>query len=732
MSDSSNKKTLIAICCIMFIGSILYSNTLNVPFYLDDINNIKNPSLSIEEISFAEFSKILSGATLHARPVSNISFALNYYFGGYRVQGYHLVNITIHLLAGIFLFLVFKYTIELPVNRKKYSSPLMVAFVAALLWTIHPLATQSITYIVQRMNSMATMFYVLSLLLYIVGRKRFTETTKNDSKIYALGWFVASALSGLLALGSKEIAATLPIFIFLYEWYFFQNLNWVWLKRKFYWLFAIALVVIFFSYHYLGSEPWKIVLGDCPGRDFTALERLLTQFRVVLYYIGLLFYPDSRRLALDREFSLSTDLLSPPTTFFSLGIIVLCFAVAIFSARRERLLSFCVLWFFGNLVIESSVICLELFFEHRTYLPSMFFLMLVVGVLFRLSSGRSVVIYPLFSVMALFLCFWTFERNELWKNPVAFWHNEVEKSVYKARPHVLLAREWRKKGRHEEGAAELKKAISKDPEFDIAYNNLGALQVKLYDDDTAEKNFRKALQIKEKYGKALSNLGVLLVRNGRFVEAEQHYRDALQLFPENENFEYNLGKVLLRNDSLEEALLYFKIVLKHNKKDTRVLQEMATTLMKLGRKNEAVELYKELLELNTDTPSVHYNLGILLAEQGETEKSLFHYKRAMLLTSIQPPVSYNLANIYFRAGETNEAKKYYEQFLEITPTVADAFNNLGLVYAQQGDYQKALRFFSNAFTLNPQNQMVKENVDLASELLREVEGKQNGMGKEAD
>ena len=195
------------------LGFSIYSNTLDSPFVFDDLKRIKeNPYIRINKLGFKEiFNAAFSKESAQNRPIGNISFALNYYFHKYDLKGYHIVNIIIHVLTGFFLYWFLKITLNLPTVRSRCQHSDLIAFFAALLWLVHPVNTQSVTYIVQRLNSMAAMFYVLSLLLYLNGR---ISQTKPKSWL----WFVGSALSWILALGCKQNSATLPFFIFIYEW----------------------------------------------------------------------------------------------------------------------------------------------------------------------------------------------------------------------------------------------------------------------------------------------------------------------------------------------------------------------------------------------------------------------------------------------------------------------------------------------------------------------------------
>ena len=192
------------------IGILIYGNSLNVPFYFDDFGNLTSSALRIEDLSSHSILQALTGGTLRTRPVSNFSFAVNYLIDGYNVKGYHIVNIVLHICSSFILFLLLRDTLFLPVNREKYGRYSSIAFLTAVLWLVHPVATQSVTYIVQRMNSMAAMFYLLSMLLYVTGRRRQLMSKHHLQNLKACALFTGSGLAAMLAMGSKEIAATLP------------------------------------------------------------------------------------------------------------------------------------------------------------------------------------------------------------------------------------------------------------------------------------------------------------------------------------------------------------------------------------------------------------------------------------------------------------------------------------------------------------------------------------------
>jgi hypothetical protein len=357
---------LIAIGLIVGVALVAYSNTFQVPFHFDDRPNItQNPNVQIKVFSWDPIERLIKNTYKKSiRVFSYFTFSLNYYFGGFNVFGYHLVNFLVHIASGIFLYWFLLLTFNLPSLKEKYGSiSYKVALFTSLIFISHPIQTQSVTYIVQRMASMAGMFYLLSLVLYIKGR-----LSTGGPRIF---YFAGMVLSYLLGVFSKENVVILPLFIALYEFYFFQKLDLSPRGRNiFFALIGGLLVLGAFGFAIWGKRYIDVTIEGYQGRAFTMLERVLTQSRIVLYYLTLLVFPHPSRLNLDYDFPISKTILDPPTTLISILIIAGLMGYSIWTAKKRPVLSFCILWYFGNLVIESSIFPLEMVYEHRLYLPA--------------------------------------------------------------------------------------------------------------------------------------------------------------------------------------------------------------------------------------------------------------------------------------------------------------------------------------------------------------------------
>ncbi|MCP4625161.1 MAG: tetratricopeptide repeat protein [bacterium] len=498
--------------------------------------------------------------------------------------------------------MLIKATIQTPVMRARYAKIEWLPFFAAFLWLVHPLQTQSVTYIVQRMNSLAAMFYMLSLLFYV----KFRLSTGQPTKWPFLGGCI---LAGLLAFGSKEISATLPGFILLYEWYFFQELSRQWVKRRVLILAGLGMFTMVIALVYFGSEPFARILNDYTNRDFTLGQRVMTQFRVVMFYVSLLVWPHPSRLSLDHDFGLSYSLIDPMTTLVSLSIILALLLLAILTARREPLISFCLFWFFGNLIIESSIIGLEMIFEHRNYLPSMMAILLLVTLIFKYAKPAWMAVVALCIVGTVFTV-WTYERNLTWSNEIFLYRDCVAKAPGKARP----------------------------------YNNLGAALLRDGSFAEAAEQFKTALKIKPDYVDAHYNLGYALSRLGNLDAGIYHFDETLRLDPKNLKALNNMGVARALQGRYGQAANYFEAALEQNPRDADIHYNLAIALKNKGNLDNAAKHFARVLALNPRHEEAHYNLGLLLKEGGQVDAANRHFVRALEINPDFEEVRQNLDN----------------------------------------------------------------------------------------
>ena len=288
---------------------IIYSNSFQGDWHFDDFANIVlNPHIRITSLSFSEIKQSFTGIYQDRllRPFSYLSFALNYYCGGMNVFGFHVVNFIIHYLAAVFLFLFIHNTLKLPILREKYSLiEYPVALLASLLWALNPVHVTSITYIEQRMSSMAGLFYIMSMYFYLKART-------SEMTGFSIFFFVACTAAGIDAMLTKENAAMLPVSIFLFDLFLIQGVTKDNLIKSGKILILPLLMIAILGLVYTGG--FSNILDGYAGRDFTLTQRLFTEPRVILFYLSLLFYPIGSRLSFLYDIEISRSLLQPWTT----------------------------------------------------------------------------------------------------------------------------------------------------------------------------------------------------------------------------------------------------------------------------------------------------------------------------------------------------------------------------------------------------------------------------------
>ena len=643
------------------LGVLLYGHTLNVPFFLDDFISIRDKLYAIKALSLDELARASFEGFAPRRPLANLSFALNYYFHGLAPAGYHVVNIAIHVINGGLLYLLIFKTLTLPGQGNALRHPGRIALLSSLLWFVNPVQTQATTYLVQRMTCMAAMFFLASFLLYLYGRL-------SQKRHHRAVLFCAAVLCWVLALASKEIAFALPGLIYAYEWLFFQNLNMQWLKKSAAFLvggIAVILGAVYVMYHY---TPVSFLTQVFQPRGFTALERFLTESRVMFLYMSLIAWPYPGRLSLNHDIAVSRSLLDPVTTLLSFAGIFALLVVAIVVLKRCRVVSFAVIWFFANVAIEALAADIEIMFEHRVYLPSMLFFLPAVWFLLR--SARPVLASSAAAAVILVFSFWTHERNALWKNPVAFWQDAVEKSPNHYRAHANLG--------------------------------ISCLQDKAY--DAAQKAFEKALSLAPPYPTEIYvNLGLLHLERGRLEPARENLNRALAINQNNYLALDLLGTVARREKKPEEAVKWYEAAIRVNPRYGSAYYNLGTLYKELGNREKALEALHQALALRPMWAKAYSALGLMHAQAqdyGPAEAALL---RAVEIDGTNTGALFNLAKLYELTDRPQSAARAYETIIEIAPEDIEALHNLGVLYFRDlGNVQKCRFYLQRALDLNPQ------------------------------
>lgn len=684
---------------LMLSGSAIYLNTIHSPFVFDDnVSIVNEKNIRMATLSFDSFKKAATQTfytKAHFRPIVMISFALNYYIDGYHPRLYHIVNIVIHLLAGITLFFFIQITLRLSCNLSKPADASIttpnwkkldvIAFFSALIWIVNPVHVQAVTYVTQRMTSMMSLFYLLSILFYARGRLSMLNAHDHCFKKYV--YFFGCGLMACFAIGSKETAIMLFLFIFLYEWYFFQNLSRNWLYRCFPVIIALCIICLLIVYGILGDlDLFRTLSKFYNKRTFSMWERVLTELRVVLFYINLFVLPHPSRLTLDHDFPLSYSLFTPFTTFLSLLTIIGMLIIACIFVRKARILSYCILWYFGNLAIESSFLWLEIMYEYRMYLSTMILCLPCLIYWFQRIQNKWIQIVPLCFIILLYAS-WTFTYNQVWKDRITLYKDCVAKAPDKARPYCNLGHELASVGQLEAAEKNLLKAVEKHWHYATAHYNLATVLDQLGKHDQAITHYKAAIQLHptapEHY-----NLGVTLAKKGQIAEAIIQYQNALKIDPEVYQAHFNLAIIYNNTNQLKKALYHLNETLRIKPDFYLALKESGRVSQQMGKIDEAIHYYNQALCVKPNDYEVHYQLGNLLAHQKKIEQAVHHYIIALKRKPDIKEAHNNLGFLLLKQGTLDEAIHHFKAALKIDPNYAVAHNNLSVAKTKKNELEK--------------------------------------------
>jgi len=366
MSAPSSEKPLSNLLLLLgLIGAslVVYWPGLSGGFLFDDFDSLKslNHNNGVTNLTTALQFIFSNKSGALGRPISMLSFLINDQYWPGNSWSFKYTNLMIHIICGLLILqLVLRL---LPCTSLPHQYHLWVAGFVSALWLLHPLNLSTTLYIVQRMTQLMTLFTLVGLLLYCAGRTRMGKQTREGVLLMTLGLVVF----GALATFSKENGVLILLYIAVLEYTLFRHLPKSPAHRKWFTIFVVMPVVLFLGY-IIKSIPGYLNIYE--SRDFTLIERLLTEARILIDYLYQILLPQIKGTGLIHDdIVLSQGLLTPVSTLFSL-ILIIALVVAAFRLRiRHPILSLAILWFFGGHILESTVIPLELYFEHRNYLP---------------------------------------------------------------------------------------------------------------------------------------------------------------------------------------------------------------------------------------------------------------------------------------------------------------------------------------------------------------------------
>ncbi len=553
---------------------IAYCNSFTVPFLLDDFGSISN-NYDIQKLfDFPALWKFYAN-----RIVLYFSFSLNYFIHDNGVQGYHITNLLIHILNGILFYAILKRLFSLPYFKGKvvsrYSN--MISVFAAILFVVHPIQVNAVTYIVQRTASLATTFYLLAILCFLKYRMR-------DKGIQLLLTFLFT----VLAMFTKENTITIPFTLLLLECMFFlKDGKSSPIKRILIFLLLFATIPIIPGTNlllqgYSQSDP------DVTFKASTSMDRFhyfYTQLNVILLYIRLCFIPIGQNFDYSNDYPISVTIWDN-YSYIAFIILVLIGVYSIYTMKRNRLVSLGILWFFIGLSVESSFISIkDVYFEHRLYFPCAGFIIFLIGMVSyerkkkhnQLVKPRYALKYPIISFVLLSLLLIPFytgitlHRNYIYADNIRLWGDTVGKA----------------------------------PASDRAHNSLATGYLNAYDEETknteyldlAEIEFKKAIDMNSKNATAHTNLSKVYLLKEEYQKCITEAKYALAI-TKSEYAQYNMGSAYKKLGKTEEALKAFHDGYDYNNHSGFILKALGDTYYETAQYENAQKYYREYLETN--------------------------------------------------------------------------------------------------------------------------------------
>jgi tetratricopeptide (TPR) repeat protein len=639
--------------CLAYLGS------LDGAFVYDDFPSIHdNPTIR----HLGSWRDVLNppgeGRTVNARPLLNFSLALNYAIGGTAVRSYHLFNLAIHALAGLALFGCVRRTLFLPKWRERFGPvALPLALGIALCWVLHPLQTESVTYVIQRAESLMGLCYLLTFYCFI----RALDAPAPPR------WHALAIGACLLGMATKEVMVSVPVLVLLYDRALAAgSFREAW-QRRGRWHLALAATWI--------PLAWLVASGGGNrggsvgfGAGVSWVGYWLTQFQAVVRYLALSVWPHPLVFEYGPFWTHGAADVLP----YAALVVPLLFLSGV-ALWRSPVAGFLAGWFWAILAPTSLMAGgMQMVAEHRMYLALVPLVIFAVAGLARALGPRGVGFGCILAAVPLGLL--TSSRNLDYRSATALWNDTVAK-----RPANVLAR-----------------------------TSLGSALLEAGHRPEAIAQFEAALRVKPDYAELHNNLGHALVEAGRPSEARTHFEEALRLQPENFAARDNLGNLALQEGRPAEALTHYEEALRQKPDSPAIHVNLGNALVQLGRVAEAIDHYETALRLDPTVPGAHYNYGLALARTGKLAEAVTHYEAALRTDPSTAATENSFGTALARMGKLTEAIAHFEAALQLDPGFIEAHFNLATALQQLGRPREAITHLEAVLQVAPEFEPARE------------------------
>jgi protein O-mannosyl-transferase len=684
-TPSDRRFTGIAVALLAAATLAAYANSFAVPLMLDDwATLLHNPQLRTLTPWWSIF--VPAEATgVGGRPIANVSFVLNYAASGLALGPLHAVNLAIHLGAALALFGVVRRTLQTSGwPAAVVGGPPVVALLIAGMWVLHPVQTQSVTYVSQRTEALMGMFYFLTFYCFV-------RSVDADGPRAGAGWRFATVACCFAGMGTKEGMVTAPFLLALYDFAFVtRSFARLWRERgRFYLALASSWLLLAFLMRGLGGR------GVGFGHGMSSVAYLLTECGAIVRYAALALWPAP------LVFDYGTDLGAPGLLQIGCGILLVAVAaLTLFALWRAPRLGFIGAWFLVTLSPTSSIVPIPLqpISENRVYVPLAAMMVgLVLAVAWLLGRRASFVL----GAVALLWGGLTFARNHDYRSLVAIWTDTVAKHPESSRAHNNLGQAWLAAGNVPAARAAFEQALVLKPTYAGALVNYAALLGQLGEHRKALELSRHAAVLDPTDANAFYNLGVALNQSGDVPGAIAAYERSLQLSPTSPGAHGNLGILYLQQRRLPEAIAHSEAALRLDPSLVFAHNTLASSLALSGRWDEAIAAYGNQIRLTPGDADAWANLGICLQQRKRMPEAVAAWQNALKLNPGHVMANFHLGGVALGAGQVPEALALLETALRGNPRSVDTLVLCGVALARAGRLAEAESRLEAALALDP-------------------------------
>ena len=665
------------------------------------------------------------------RPVSMLSFYGNYLFAGMVPFYFRLISAALLALTSLALFFVVLLVLKTPVLEQgtDTTTKQVAALWCSLFFLVHPLHTQTVLYIWQRMALLACMFFLLSFATYLATRLGIIRNR-------ALG-FVICGILFLCAILSKENAVTLLPMIVLVELILFkQDFRAV---VKLLAPILLAAVLVFVPLAFVEVLPGSREAGIFHMiklyyhiSGLTPLQIALTQARMFFSYLSLSLVPFLLTVPFWVAPIISRSLLNPPVTLLAVASFLAIIGCSLSLLRRRPLTSFGMLFFIINLIPESVLVPTHVFFAYRATLPLVG--LALIGADLGIAVWRWAQIHGqdrkvqicLATIPAIWiavLAVATSSKAALWNDPVRVWKDaarylpapdtDFEKMHYLTILDSLGA-ELQHQGRYAEALQYHERSLQVAPTNMRTLTLMGTAFAGSGDLRRGEIYFSRALKghATDERARVFTHItyGVFLERTGRKREAADQYVAALELRPDMVLMMKKLGCLHTELGHAAEAEKCFRNALVLEPNSPEAHYDLATALKAEGKLDEAISQYKSTLALKPGDSWAYNNLGRLMEAKGDMTAALECYANALRYNNSLAEAHFNMGNVLARMNKLDEAIRHYMAATTIQPKYAQAHNNVGVALEKKGDLRRAAQQYKLAVRLKPDVRTFSQNL----------------------